>query len=1446
MRSPSPTTSRSLTASAAATCSRIPRACASTEHSTGPGTSFTDIPASNIDPTQDPLANAPAADDPSNVSIESATVAKTRTTEINQPGNNLASQATIGEKVNYTVTATVPAGTALYGTPRLLDSLGARKTLVAGSASATLDADGPGGAAPVPLPTAGLTLSENVGANSVQIDFPSSYSNAQGSGDDIIALRFDATVDDDFPANQARGTATQRTLPNTATLSWRDSGGAARSASGSVDTTIVEPNVSINKASDATGLLTPGQIIRFTLTGSNASAASTANAVTIVDTIPAGLTPVNSGVPVVDGGTVNPDGGTWDETARTITWNITSIAPGVANDVLRRYDAQVDNDAIGAGTLTNTATIRTDSLADGVNDSGRRTPGSAGLNAANGFNGYRDDASLSGTLINGAITKQSSPDEATIGQPVNHTLTISIPPNIGEFDTNVIDDLPDGLIFDDYVSAQCTVGCSGGATDITAAPLTPILNPNGTTRIGWFLGDIAPAAVARTVIVTYTTHVGQSYDGGGAVSDGDSLQNTATLGFNTTNKVNTPPTTPPDPSTFDKTESSSASVDVIEPAIEIDKAVSGDPDADDQRTANPGSSFTYTLKITNTGNAPAYDVTVTDRPDSELTNVQLGSGASFNVDDWTAADPSMRWLIPGPIQPGAANAVTLTYTADLVGSGQLSNGETVDNTADVPTFFGIPLADQDPGVDYNTYTDVSDDSVQVTVLMPSLDVDKTTGASGFPNDAPAMIETPFDWHIVITNPNVGSVLNGVDALDTLPKNWAYVPNSAQITGTGALTPGGQVEPAITPNNSGDELRWNNLGDLDGAETIVIDFKATPSAAAALDPGVNVAQENSVDASGEDTSGATSSAEGPYADSDDATATLSAPIADLAITKVADDQTPTAGTNTTWTLEVTNNGPETAPDVHVTDILPAGLTYVSAVPDQGSCALAAGTVTCDLGTMASSDVVQITLTTLVSADAAGQTIVNPAVVADPTIDDQDPDNDSDDDSVAPVASADIGVIKELLTPLNVGRQATYELTVTNAGPSVARDVELTDTLPAQLSFVDARGASCSASAQVITCALGDLQPGAVVSIQIDVDVNASGLVTNPADIQTTSPDPNPDNDHAEVTNQAGNADLAMNKTGPSNLVVGKERGYMLAVTNVGDIASAGPVTVTDLIPDSLSPVKAYGDGWNCSIAAQLVTCTRTDSLLPNQSFPPITVRVVALEVDGLTFVTNGATVDIQGDPNVDNNTDSVVTPQGNEGEIKDNTTSGKCTDGSISAVPRVVSVGAPTSIVVTVEDEMGNAAAKVPVTISGHGGDTSTQQAKTSGSGRVTFSVRADTSKQRWSVRVRACNLEAKVRAQAQQSCTGMRVSPDSIPADRRRKLRVHLSAPEGTPLVGVDVKAKGAGALDHARTNDRGNAVLSVKTDKAGVLRISAPSAFRCKVPVGSVQSEVDGGQLTG
>ena len=83
-------------------------------------------------------------------------------------------------------------------------------------------------------------------------------------------------------------------------------------------------------------------------------------------------------------------------------------------------------------------------------------------------------------------------------------------------------------------------------------------------------------------------------------------------------------------------------------------------------------------------------------------------------------------------------------------------------------------------------------------------------------------------------------------------------------------------------------------------------------------------------------------------------------ADLSIFKTDSPDPVNPGSNLTYTLSVANNGPGDATGVTVTDTLPAGVTFVSATPSQGTCNQVGGIVTCDLGTLNSGAAATITI------------------------------------------------------------------------------------------------------------------------------------------------------------------------------------------------------------------------------------------------------------------------------------------------------------------------------------------------------------------------------------------------------------------------------------------------------------------------------------------------------
>jgi uncharacterized repeat protein (TIGR01451 family) len=100
----------------------------------------------------------------------------------------------------------------------------------------------------------------------------------------------------------------------------------------------------------------------------------------------------------------------------------------------------------------------------------------------------------------------------------------------------------------------------------------------------------------------------------------------------------------------------------------------------------------------------------------------------------------------------------------------------------------------------------------------------------------------------------------------------------------------------------------------------------------------------------------------------------AAAADIRVTKSVNDATPAVGTNVTFTIMAGNLGPDDATLVQVRDVVPAGLTFVSATASQGT--YTAGTGIWDIGSLASGVTVNLHITVTVNGTT---TVTNTAVL-----------------------------------------------------------------------------------------------------------------------------------------------------------------------------------------------------------------------------------------------------------------------------------------------------------------------------------------------------------------------------------------------------------------------------------------------------------------------------------
>ena len=249
-----------------------------------------------------------------------------------------------------------------------------------------------------------------------------------------------------------------------------------------------------------------------------------------------------------------------------------------------------------------------------------------------------------------------------------------------------------------------------------------------------------------------------------------------------------------------------------------------------------------------------------------------------------------------------------------------------------------------------------------------------------------------------------------------------------------------------------------------------------------------------------------------------------PNADLSITAVDDPDPVATGAPLIYTVNVANGGPSAATNVVVTEVLPAGSTFLSAGGTGFNCAHAAGVVTCTAPSMNAGEAADITV--LVFAPAAAGTAVSTAQVA---ADEFDPDASNNSASVqtAVLQPANVSATKTVAGVLIEGTALTYTVALTSSGGDQGDNPgdELADVLPAGLTLV---GASATSGAVVTNVAgssvswNGAIPAAGTVTITINatIDPGTAGQILSNQGTLSYDSDVNGTNDQSALTDDPG--------------------------------------------------------------------------------------------------------------------------------------------------------------------------------------------------------------------------------------------------------------------------------------------------------------------------------------
>jgi uncharacterized repeat protein (TIGR01451 family) len=238
-------------------------------------------------------------------------------------------------------------------------------------------------------------------------------------------------------------------------------------------------------------------------------------------------------------------------------------------------------------------------------------------------------------------------------------------------------------------------------------------------------------------------------------------------------------------------------------------------------------------------------------------------------------------------------------------------------------------------------------------------------------------------------------------------------------------------------------------------------------------------------------------------------------ADLVVGVTASPNPVILTSNLTYTIAVTNFGPSSATGVMVTNLLPAGVSFVSAGASQGTTSVSGGAVVCNVGALAKD--ASVTITIVGAANSPGSITNTVSAAAN------EADSFTDDNTVSSVTSvnipqADLAIgMVDAPNPIFVGNNLTYSLAITNFGPATAIGVMLTNTLPPGVGVVSASSSqgTNSNSSGLITFSLGNLNSGATASATLVVQPKFAGTITNSASIVSAVNDPLKGNNSASV-------------------------------------------------------------------------------------------------------------------------------------------------------------------------------------------------------------------------------------------------------------------------------------------------------------------------------------------
>jgi uncharacterized repeat protein (TIGR01451 family)/fimbrial isopeptide formation D2 family protein len=569
-----------------------------------------------------------------------------------------------------------------------------------------------------------------------------------------------------------------------------------------------------------------------------------------------------------------------------------------------------------------------------------------------------------------------------------------------------------------------------------------------------------------------------------------------------------------------------------------------------------------TIAITKVAN-PVGPVNAGDPLGFDITVTNTGTGTALNVAVNDPLPAGVDWTL-GTVTGGASCSITGPVGTEVLGctKASLAAGASFSAHISGPT----DAADCPTVTNVDAHVTTSNDgdahaSASVTVNCPDVTVAKTPDAGSINAGSTAQ------FTIVVTNLGPGLARN-VTLHDPLPGNIDWSDDSAQCDVTGAV---------------GSQVLDCNFGDMISGAT------ATVHVSGLTDKNDCGPLNNTA------TVGASNEAAAQQGNNSDNGA-IEVLCANIGIAKTANPAGPvSAGDEIGFDVSVTNSGTGAATDVHVSDPLPAGVTWTlgavtgdtTGVSCQITGAPGSQALTCDDDTMASGDSFSVHVSAQTDATDCG-TIDNTASVSTGN------DGAGEASASVDVQCPDLEVVKEGNGTIDAGEDAVFTITLTNHGPGAAHDVTLEDQLPAgSWTLGGANAGDCSIDgSNLLTCDFGTVASGDTRTITLTLATTADNCGTIPNSV-TVGASNEPDNDQFPNTDDASITvncpDITVVKEAAvSPISAGENASFTITVTNVGT-GTAENVTLSDQL-DGSGWSLGGADAGDCSInASNLLTC-----------------------------------------------------------------------------------------------------------------------------------------------------------------------------------------------------------------------------------------------------------------